>query len=131
MSSLSITLIGIIIVFIALLILEYSIRLFSKFFTIREKLSRSKTADQEPVEASSPYDGSMKEIETANGSANDIIAEQEIAAVIAAAIQAAFSNREVKSNIRVRSFRRVSGDTPVWKSAAWFEHMQRARSGHK
>lgn len=120
MNSLSITVIGIIIVFIALFLIEYAIRLFSKILTIRIKPSRSETAEQEPVEVSSSYDESRNETDSESG----IASEQEIAAVIAAAIQAAFSNREVKSNLRVRSFRRVSVETPVWKSAAWYQQMQ-------
>ena len=129
MNSVNIAVVGIIVVFITLILITYLIILYSRILGSKKS---SKTASSTPnpdaahdIGAGAAHDMNANEnyINTKtdpkdNGSLKDVH-DEELVATITAAIQAAYTGREVKTRIRVRSFRRVSADTPAWKFAAW------------
>ena len=128
MNSVNITVIGIMIVFITLILITCLIILYSRILGLK-KSSKTASSTSNPdaahdinVDASHDISADENYINTKtdpkdNGSLKDV-PDEELVAAITAAIQAAYASREVKTRIRVLSFRRVSADTPAWKFAA-------------
>ena len=105
----NVTLSGIAIVFIALILLVLVISAFSLFFKER-KVAKSKA----PVQVAKPAQKSVAVINTAED-------ENEIIAVIAAAVDAMYSGSGKKAVIR--SIRPVTvGGRPVWATAGIMEN---------
>jgi Na+-transporting methylmalonyl-CoA/oxaloacetate decarboxylase gamma subunit len=137
MNSVNIAVVGIIVVFITLILITYLIILYSRILGSKKS---SKTASSTPnpdaahdIGAGAAHDMNANEnyINTKtdpkdNGSLKDV-PDEELVAAITAAIQAAYASREVKTRIRVLSFRRVSADTPAWKFAAWRDQISQSK----
>lgn len=119
MSSLIVAATGIIIVFISLVLIATAITIFGGVINIR----KNKNISSEPKPDVPDNNCSVQTQEDTS--------DREIVAVIAAALQAAFSSREINTPLKIHSFRRISGETPTWKSASWHEQLRDTQSEHK
>jgi hypothetical protein len=128
MGSFSIAAIGAIVVFITLILITYAIKLYSYILSPRKNNKKINPCSQSSGlhDINIANDDRNSKINQSNNCLKDVSSD-EIVAVITAAIQAAYASIEVNTRIRVRSFRRISADTPVWKSAAWQEQLLQSR----
>ncbi len=98
MGPVNIALVGVTVVFLALIALFFAITLFSKVLGIQKHASNSSPSDIKPDSKKIP------------------VQNEELIAVLAAAVRAAYKARDIKTDIRVRSFRRINGHISSWKS---------------
>lgn len=99
--SLMVTVFSMVIVFLALLIISYLIKGLQNFSQKDKKKSKETIENIDLV-------NSEKEVEKVEESLND----EELVAVIAAAIAASIGVDV--SNVRIKSIKRVSQNTPIW-----------------
>jgi Na+-transporting methylmalonyl-CoA/oxaloacetate decarboxylase gamma subunit len=129
MNSVNITVIGIMIVFITLILITCLIILYSRILNSRKSSKAAFSASYpnaaHDISANENYINTKTDPKD-NGSLKDV-PDDELVAAITAAIQAAYASREVKTRIRVLSFRRVSADTPAWKFAAWRDQISQSK----
>jgi sodium pump decarboxylase gamma subunit len=108
--SLIVTLFGMVMVFIVLVMLQYILKLLEVVFYRKKK--DNMTANQiVEADASEPV---------SNISAGETVEEEELIAVITAAVASCLGG---KSKIVVRSIRRVNDITPVWARAGRNDQM--------
>ena len=113
--GLDITAIGITVVFLALIALSICIYLFGKLF------SKNETTKKDIVRSTN----------TASASATtqpeplveNYTSEEELIAVITAAIQASLGVRDDGKHIVVKSFRRLPSNSPIWNSTGRIEQL--------
>ena len=109
--ALNLTLVGITVVFSALVILALMISLYSKIITgFSSKEKAKKQADVKTPAV------------TEAAATTDTIADEELIAVITAAISAALQNTPT-CNLRVKSFKRINQTAPAWYSAGISEYI--------
>lgn len=99
--SLMVTVFSMVIVFLALLIISYLIKGLQNFSQKDKKKSKETIENIDLV-------NSEKEVEKVEESLND----EELVAVIAAAVAASIGVDV--SNVRIKSIKRVSQNTPIW-----------------
>lgn len=115
MQGLSITFVGITVVFASLMILTAIIYLFPKLIPNKDKTSSNKTSNEEPVNTPSNND-----METAEPVSN--LSDDSLIAVLTAAVLASMGDRpDVK--IRVTSFKRIQQTSPVWNAVGRRENI--------
>lgn len=100
MDPVNTALVGVTVVFLALVALFLAITLFSKVLGIRIHTSDSRPSEKKPVSKGMP------------------VQDEELIAVLATAVRAACKARDIKTDIRVCSFRRINTDINSWKSGA-------------
>lgn len=109
------TLVGLFIVFIALIILAFLISLFGKAMGLKLK---TKTAVEENNETS------VSEItqDYTTQFPSDSTSDEELVAILTAAVLASMQNG-AECNIKVKSFRRLPQQAPAWNTAGRMEHI--------
>mgnify|MGYP001493708673 CR=1 FL=1 len=112
--AINLTFVGMTIVFIALIALTYVIYLFSM---VLRKGKKDENADIN----SNTIVHQQKEA-MLQESSNDMD-ENELVAVLTAAIAAIYDATGSGANFRVRSYRRISTNSPVWNLAGRSEHI--------
>jgi len=117
LNSLNVALVGMVVVFIALVLIIFSIKLFSAIFT--------RTQSNKPNGINSNSNGKADKENTppaagSNVSASDTLSP-ELIAVITAAIAA--SMQSSASGIRVKSIKRIGHTTPIWNIAGRNEYI--------
>lgn len=98
------SIVGISVVFLALIALSFFIYLFGKIMVSGLKNKKAETLE-----------GKMKTVKNIEIDA-DVEDDDELIAVITAAVQASLVNAGItpECKIRVKSFNRISDNTPVW-----------------
>jgi sodium pump decarboxylase gamma subunit len=107
--------VGITVVFISLVVLSYCITLFVKILGLKKNRAESTDSvnNQTPIsEADIDNETGASDIESAHSEFSD----QELVAVITAAIMASGRTRP-ESKIRITSYRRVPLNSPAWNAA--------------
>lgn len=102
------TVIGLIIVFAVLLVLMIVLKIMEKIFYKPDSKNEAKVQmpKQEKIEKAPEF---VKPITT------DVEDEEELIAVLTAAIAASLNTSTY--NLKIKSYRRVSGNAPAWKRA--------------
>lgn len=102
------TVIGLIIVFTVLLVLMIVLKIMEKIFYKPDSKNEAKVQmpKQEKIEKAPEF---VKPITT------DVEDEEELIAVLTAAIAASLNTSTY--NLKIKSYRRVSGNAPAWKRA--------------
>lgn len=102
------TVIGLIIVFAVLLVLMIVLKIMEKIFYKPDSENEAKVQmpKQEKIEKAPEF---VKPITT------DVEDEEELIAVLTAAIAASLNTSTY--NLKIKSYRRVSGNAPAWKRA--------------
>ncbi len=117
-SSLNVLLVGITIVFFALILLSFTLYLFGKIFGRRKNRKNNdeteKSSDQITIEGVPD-----KKI---IGSSIENINDAELVAVLTSAVQT-YMGREIKNSLKVKSFRRVDKASPVWNTTGKIEQI--------
>jgi len=114
--GINMTFVGMSVVFLALILLSFCISLFSKIFPTNTK-KNDKARDNKD-------EASMLEIDEDEDSDVSGVnpADDEIAAVLAAAVLASMRSRP-ESKIRVKSFRRIPKTAPAWNAIGRMEQI--------
>jgi len=112
--GLDITAIGMTVVFIALIVLSLCIDIFGRLFTRKRSARNTELAVNNPNES--------RGIQTEPSSDNQI-PEEELVAVITAAIQASLGLRDAGKRVVVKSFRRLPGSPSVWNVTGRMEQL--------
>jgi len=102
------------IVFIALIALSVSIYIFGKIFSKNRSAKRSELPDNNS--------GTVRAVQPESG-VNNQIPEEELIAVITAAIQASLDIRDAGKRVIVKSFRRLPASSSVWNAAGRMEQI--------
>lgn len=115
--ALNVTFVGLTVVFLALIALCLVIYLFSKAFAVQKtvyaKNSQDVGGDKVCLEA---------EDNTVSSSNENFSSDEELIAVLTAAVQASMGYRS-ESNIIVKSFRRIPQNSPVWNFNSRMEQL--------
>jgi sodium pump decarboxylase gamma subunit len=107
--------VGMTVVFISLVVLSYCITLFVKILGLKKNRAESTDSvnNQTPIsEANIDNETGASDIESAHSE----FSNQELVAVLAAAIMASGRTRP-ESKIRITSYRRVPLNSPAWNAA--------------
>lgn len=116
--AMNLTFVGLVVVFIALILLAYIITLFSKILSFRNKEVKNdapKVPDEAPVRHDIPDEDSTEAL-------HDASSEEELVAVLTAAVLAGMESRP-DLKIKVKSFRRIPQAAPAWNSMGRDEYI--------
>ncbi|HPD00187.1 MAG TPA: OadG family protein [Acetivibrio sp.] len=106
MQGLSITFVGVTVVFASLIILCAIIYLFSVLIPNKDKNSSNKDSDEKLIDISSNNNAEAEKLESN-------LSDDTLVAVLTAAVLASMGDRpDIK--IRVTSFKRIQQTSPVW-----------------
>ncbi len=112
--ALNVTLVGISVVFFALIILSFMISIFSNILNIK------KNQKVETI-SNTTMNTSVTEVNEKNNT-DYLQSQDELVAVLTAAILASVRNT-TECNLRVKSFRRISQNSPAWNTAGRNEYI--------
>ena len=113
-SSFNIMLVGITVVFSALILLTVALYLFTGLMNIKKDKEQKNDSDNNVI--SDIYNATQSQAKT------DIVNDNALIAVLTAAISSCMS-RDVKSNLVIRSYRRISTTSPVWNTTGRIEQI--------
>lgn len=115
-ASLQVTVLGVVIVVLALLLLYFAINIMEKLLRDPQK-SAAKASQQQPANTSTTESVEVRESQQAENDGND----EELVAVITAAIAASMETST--HNIVVRNIVRTADTTPAWGRAGRVEQI--------